>query len=193
MWDWSIKARGRMIPEKKQETEFLCQNTFPTENSLSPEHKNFCLLSDEECLQEVQKLLQKYKLWDLQLKKQYYAPKTMEEMSLIFSDYQKKRTSFIKLCGHLLKENKSLTEISEEDIETLQKGIVPENYNTHLKIPFDFGGNTEFENFSLIKTHHTHSDIHRIIDFQISKGILQQRKFIYLPFFEGKFYDAPHF
>ena len=186
MWDWSIKSANNQIPEKKEQV-----NAY--ENGLDLnlyEHASEHDLSTEQIEQNVQRLLKIYKLNHLKIIKQPYAPKTWEEMHRIFNEYQRKRFSFLKMVGYGDKAELAKLGLSEPDIDLLKRGIAPENYNTHLKIPFDFGGDTEFENFNLIRTHHTHSNIHRVIDYQIANGFLLKEKFIYLPYFEGRFcYD----
>lgn len=184
MWDWSIKSSDRKIPEKKEQVNSY-ENGFDINLYENPTENN---LSSEQIKQEVLKLLHIYKLDKMQILTQAYAPKTWEEMHLIFAEYQRKRAAFLKMISYGDKDELERMGLSFQDIELLKRGIAPENYNTHLKIPFDFGGNTDFENFSLIRTHHTHSNIHRIIDYQIANGFLLKEKFIYLPYFEGRFY-----
>lgn len=184
MWDWSIKSEGRKIPLKKEHV-----NSYDIGlNTDLYEHTSETNLSAEQLKQDILKLLHIYKLEKMQLQPQQYAPKTWEEMHFIFNEYQRKRSAFLKMVGYGDKEELIAIGLSTQDIELLKKGIAPENYNTHLKIPFDFGGNCDFENFSLIRTHHIHSNIHRIIDYQIANGFLRKEKFIYLPYFEGRFY-----
>ncbi len=184
MWDWSIKSEGRKIPDKKEPV-----NSYESGSALNlyddASRQN---LSSAQIKQDIIQLLHIYKLDKMQLLTPHYAPKTWEEMHHIFNEYQRKRSAFLKMVGYGDKEELEAVGLSFSDIELLKRGIAPENYNTHLKIPFDFGGDTEFENFSLIRTHHTHSNIHRMIDYQIANGFLLKEKFIYLPYFEGRFY-----
>lgn len=186
MWDWSIKSEGRQIPLKKEQV-----NSYDHGFDISLyEDASEINLSAEQIKQNVIKLLHIYKLDNMQLKEQAYAPKTWEEMHNIFTEYQRKRSAFLKMAGYSSPSELEKMGLSPQDINLLKKGIAPENFNTHLKIPFDFGGKNDFENFSLIKTHHVHSNIHRIIDYQIANGFLLREKFIYLPYFEGRFYHA---
>ncbi len=184
MWDWSIKSAGRKIPEKKEQV-----NSYENGFDLNLyEYASDTNISTEQIKLDIIKLLHIYKLDNMQLIPQRYAPKTWEEMHLIFNEYQHKRSAFLKMVGYGDSMELEKIGLSPKDIDLLKKGIAPENYNTHLKIPFDFGGNCEFDNFSLIRTHHIHSNIHRVIDYQIANGFLLKEKFIYLPYFEGKFY-----
>lgn len=138
--------------------------------------------------EKITELLQYYKLNRMYLLKKDYTPQTWKEMSSIFTEYQRARKAFLKLIAYSnLKECIRLG-LDADDIAQLKIGITPENYNTHLKLPFDFGGSLSFSNFSLIKTHHTHSNIHRILDYQIGCGFLLKYKKIFIPFFDGKFY-----
>lgn len=182
MWDWSIKSEAGKVPEKKTPVNSYKKGINPVEDS---EH---IIPPQANIKAQTEQLLHTYRLDNMQLIKQPYAPKTWEEMHDIFNKYQRNRTAFLKMCGYNKQAELLDAGFQAEDIELLKKGIAPENYNTHLKIPFDFGGGTDFENFSLIRTHHTHSNIHRIIDYQISSGFLLKEKFIYLPSFDGAFY-----
>ena len=184
MWDWSIKSSGRKIPEKKEQV-----NSYDSGVNVNLyENASEQNLSSTQMKLDVEQLLHTYKLSKMQLRIVHYAPKTWEEMRHIFNEYQRKRSAFLKMVGYGDKDELEAIGLSPSDIELLKKGIAPENYNTHLKIPFDFGGDTDFENFSLLRTHHIHSNIHRVIDYQIANGFLLKEKFIYLPYFDGRFY-----
>ena len=105
-----------------------------------------------------------------------------------YSAYQSLRSRFFKLIGYADAEDCRYAGLNDNDIACLREGFAPENYNIHLKVPADFGGSLDFDNFSLIQTRPHHAGIHRIIDMQIENNFLRLHKKIFLPWFEGKFY-----
>lgn len=132
--------------------------------------------------------LEEYALNNLTLKECVYDPQTWQEMSSCFTEYQKIRKIFLKLLGYSYASECTKAELTKADIKLLRQSIAPENYNTHIKIPFDFGGGLDFDNLCLIKTHPCHGIIHKLIDLQIENGFLRTYKKIYIPWFEGKIY-----
>ena len=96
-----------------------------------------------------------------------YAPQSWQEMNRSFDRYHNLRSRFFKLVGYA----------DAEDCRC-----------AGLKVPADFGGSLDFDNFSLIQTRPHHAGIHRIIDMQIENNFLRLHKKIFLPWFEGKFY-----
>ena len=132
--------------------------------------------------------IKKFDLKNIELKECSFYPQTWSDMTRNTAQYQRMRKTFLKLIGY--SDQKECKEIGfdEEDIELLKNKKSPENYNTHIKIPLEFGGKLDMENLCLIKTHPLHDQIHRLIEQQISCGFLQRYNFIYIPWFSGKFY-----
>lgn len=198
MWEWSNQT-----PKNKMQEATSLLDAYDDLTSVTPlsgiSHQFSAVSSPEKNiedsvpgLEEMQNLLQKkiekYNLRNMQLIKKDYSPQTWQEMYSIFNEYQRTRNAFLKLIGYSNAKECERLGLSQYDIELLKDNIAPENYNTHLKIPFDFGGNLSLSNFSLVKTHHTHSNLHRIMDMQIAGGFLLKHKKIFIPWFEGKFY-----
>ena len=117
-----------------------------------------------------------------------YAPQSWQELNRSFDRYHNLRSRFFKLVGYADAEDCRCAGLNDDDIACLREGFAPENYNIHLKVPADFGGSLDFDNFSLIQTRPHHAGIHRIIDMQIENNFLRLHKKIFLPWFEGKFY-----
>lgn len=188
MWEWSNRTKNSKYGENAsliRAYDDITPQDLPTHFSKENEQN---IPSVSEMQEIVLSLLAHYNLKQMYLLKKDYTPQTWKEMSSIFTEYQRARKAFLKLIAYSnIKECIKLG-LDDEDISQLKIGITPENYNTHLKLPFDFGGNLNFNNFSLIKTHHTHSDIHRIMDYQIGCGFLLKYKKIFIPYFDGKFY-----
>lgn len=192
MWDWSNQPL-----QKKTACHTSLASVYGDinldEHSQLPTSYHPCphpsIPSDINELQyQIEPLLKKYNLENMQLLIKDYTPQTWEEMYSIFAEYQRTRSAFLKLIAYTNLKDLIRMGLDEDDISQLKNGITPENYNTHLKIPFDFGGNLNFNNFSFLRTHHTHSNIHRILDMQIANGFLLKYKKIFIPFFDGKFY-----
>lgn len=195
MWEWSNQVNKPKRPEKisllNAYDDLSLTEQLPSQfSSIAPtsiEQDHIPSISEMQNIAEKQ--LKEYQLSNMELIKKDYTPQTWQEMSSIFTEYQRARTAFLKLVAYSTLKDCIRLGFEDEEISMLKSGIVPENYNTHLKIPFDFGGNLSFNNFSLIKTHHIHSNIHRILDSQIACGFLLKHKKIFIPYFEGKFYD----
>ena len=78
--------------------------------------------------------------------------------------------------------------MTEDAIKLVKKGKAPENFNIHIRVPFDYGGTNSFSNLVLIQTHPFHTEIHRFIDMQtLAQPNLKPRK-LYLPSPKGKVY-----
>ena len=118
-----------------------------------------------------------------------YIPHTWAEMNTFFQKYRRNKTNFLRFIGYSHQNTCQNIGLSSEDIKKLKNGTCPENYTVHIKKPFDFGGSSNFENLSLIPTHPLHIQLHSLIEFQIGCGFLQSYKTIYIPYFEGYFYN----
>ena len=142
--------------------------------------------------EEIQALLQQkiaeYRLKDITLRLRDYTPQTWPEMERSFEEYIKARAVFLKRLAYEETEACLSLGLDNMAIHQLKQGYAPENFNTHLKIPFDFGGSLEPDNFSLVKTHPVHARLHHLFDLQIESGFLKNRYLIYIPWFEGKIY-----
>lgn len=193
MWEWSnhnSKNKNKTATSLLSAYDDLSLNppSDLTPSSSVPQIENDGILGMSEMQNTIETMMVKFNLRQMTLIKKDYTPHTWEEMYSIFNEYQRARNAFLKLIGYSNEEECQKLGLDEDDIEELKEGITPENFNTHLKLPFDFGGNLMLSNFSFIKTHKTHSNIHRILDFQINNGFLLKHKKIYIPYFEGKFY-----
>lgn len=64
----------------------------------------------------------------------------------------------------LIKDEKKIKELhkaglTEDDIEDMKLGLVPEGYHVHHKLPLDDGGTNDFDNLILMKNDHYHKVI----------------------------------
>lgn len=191
MWDWSNQPIQKKTPDTGsltnayEEISLKRPQQIPAFYRPNTDIENYSI---DEMRDYIQALLAKYGLNNMNLILKDYTSQSWKEMYSIFNNYQRARTAFLKLISYSEVKNLIKLGLSENEISRLKEGITPENFNTHIKIPFDFGGSLDFSNFSFIRTHHTHSNIHRILDMQIAKGFFLKHQKIFVPFFEGKFY-----
>lgn len=204
MWEWSkrILKKKRTTPKAKSllaaYTDLLNKTAASPEGSSPQKKRDIAEIDTHESSvsapkpEEMRRLLelkiQEFGLKNITLREFAYDPQTWAEMNNIFPEYLRAREVFLKLLGYSCAEECTAAGLTPDDLNLLKQTHVPENMNTHLKVPFDFGGTLDFENFSLIQTHPCHGMIHRLIDFQIENNYLRVYKKIYLPWFEGKIY-----
>ena len=150
---------------------------YPDETPSPQQMKN--LLSD--CINN-------FALHNIELKECSYQPQTWAEMYKNYIEYTRLRQNFLRFISLTKSDECKLIGFDDEDMELLKNKQSPENYNTHLKIPFDFGGKLNLDNICLIKTNPLHDQIHQMIEMQIGCGFLKQHKIIYIPWFDGSLY-----
>lgn len=201
MWEWSSRESQSSF---KSSTSLLNAYddliTTTNENQYKPEIKEIDLISSsknnlksskitlDEMKNIIQQKVESYGLKNIVLVERDYEPQTWQEMAKIFLDYNHLRYYFFKLLAYSNIKECLSAGLTGEDIELLKDGVAPENYNTHIKIPFDFGGKLDYNNLSLMKTHSSHHKLHRLIDMQIESDFLRTYKKIFVPYFEGKIY-----
>lgn len=146
------------------------------------------LLKSENMKLFLEQKIKKYGLRNIILEEHAYQPQTWDEMDKSFAEYRKIRKMFLKMLGYSHEEECRKLGLDDDDIMLLRRSISPENYNTHIKFPLDFGGILNINNIALVKTNPHHELIHRLIDIQIEKNYLKTNKKIFIPYFEGKIY-----
>lgn len=184
MWEWS---HSRQRSNKKGES---LQSRFSDLLSPAPQQQKeeTTAFSPKKMQQHLLSEIRKNNLKNLKLKECLFCPQTWGEMTKNTAQYQRMRKTFLKFIGYSHQKECQEIGFDDEDIELLKNKKSPENYNTHLKIPLEFGGKLDIENLCLIKTHPLHDQIHHLMELQISCGFLEKYKFIYIPWFEGFFY-----
>lgn len=195
MWEWSLHNPKTSKPSTSLLTAYddlihthILSAAIPPEASASP-IKQLPPLDDlEEMRIAVQNEIVRLGLKHVRIELRDYEPQTWQEMNKSFEEYQHMRRAFLRLLGYNHLRDCRAAGLNDDDILLLRNSLVPENYNTHLKIPFDFGGNIEFANFALIPTHPFHNNLHRIMDMQIENTFLLKHRRIFIPLFEGKIY-----
>lgn len=103
--------------------------------------------------------------------------------------FKRARRDFMKYVAFNHRDELLRAGVLPEGIESLRNGKSPENFNVHVKVPFEYGGTIDFSNLIIIQTHPYHDEIHRFIDMQMlqyPKG--KKAKLVYMPIPAGKVY-----
>ena len=103
--------------------------------------------------------------------------------------YKRVKRDFIKYLIYNFTNDLRNAGMTDEDLFYFKKGILPENFNIHLKIPFDYTGVVDFSNMVLMQSRPYHEDIHRFMDMQMSEmdiGVIPEK--LYIPVPTGKVY-----
>ena len=103
--------------------------------------------------------------------------------------YKRVKRDFLKYVAYNFVNDLRNAGLDEDSIFYFKKGIMPENFNVHLKVPFDYTGSVDFSNMVLIQNRPYHEDIHRFMDMQMDGmpvGTLPEK--LYIPVPTGKVY-----
>ncbi len=199
MWEWSNRILNKKRP-KAAKTLQEAYNDLLLPNSLPPSEmvKNQDIAAEdsaslappgpEEMLRILEKRLTEFNLKNFTLREASYEPQNWQEMDSGYIEYRRIREVFLKLLGYSHINDCQIAGLTKADIKLLRRSIAPENFDVHMKIPFDFGGTLDFNNLCLIQTHPRHDLVHRLIDMQIENNYLRTYKKIYLPWFDGRIY-----
>ncbi len=111
-------------------------------------------------------------------------PLTLLEKVNRKKQYKRVKDDFLKYLSYHLVNDLRNAGLTEESIFYFKKGILPENFNIHLKVPFDYTGVVDFSNMVLIQNRPYHEDIHRFMDMQMEGmpvGTIPQKLYIPVP------------
>lgn len=192
MWEWSKPTTAPQAENSSlfhQYADLLPQpaQPLPPQTIYSIEYPEEA--PDPQQMEDlIHKALVNFGLHHFELRACAYHPKTWADMSKNYIEYKRLRKTFLKFLGYSRSEECLRYGLDEEDLKLLKNQQSPENYNTHIKIPFDFGGTISLDNLCLLKTHPVHDQIHHLIEMQIGCNFLKKHKIIYIPWFDGSFY-----
>lgn len=173
------------ITDQNENSHFFDLYSYKPQDDIE-EIYNF---TEDEMFKYLTSKLEFYNLKDIELTDATYVSEQFKKARSLPGKFQRARRSFLKLLGyHSLMECMEAG-VGDYEIELLKRGISPENYNVHLKIPYEFGGDLDFSNLCLVKTFPTHEAIHKLIDLQISSGFLAKYRKIFLPYVKNKIYN----
>ena len=159
---------------------------FPTHNKKSMMHITQNMLHD---LSFWEAKFQEMNFPGMDLVEATAYPLTLLEKVNRKKQYKRVKNDFLKyLCYHFVNDLREAG-LTEDDIFYLKKGILPENYNVHLKMPFDYTGSVNFTNMVLIQNLPYHEDIHRFMDMQMENmSITTVPEKLYIPVPTGSVY-----
>lgn len=194
MWEWSNQKQqnGLILPVSTESSSLLYAYDDLLSQGLPPSSQPFGNSITKQNSQDIkemelklQRKLKEYKLTTFHLEIFPYIPQTWEKQTLLYQEIWKIRYIFLKRLAY--KEEYKLKNIglNFQDINLLKQGITPENFNVHIKIPFDFGGAAELNNLCFMRAHPTHDNLHKIIDIQLNTNFLYQQKMLFIPTTEG--------
>lgn len=200
MWEWSNQKQqnGSLLPFNAEDSSLLyayddllkqglAPSSQPFQNSIAKQKQkqkqNQHNINEMEY--KLQRKLKEFNLTTFHLEIFPYLPQTWEKQTLLYQELWKIRYIFLKRLAY--KEEYKLKNIglNFQDINLLKQGITPENFNVHIKIPFDFGGKAELNNLCFMRAHPVHDNLHKIIDIQLSNNFLYQEKMLFIPITEG--------
>lgn len=103
--------------------------------------------------------------------------------------FKRARRDFLRYIAYYNEQEIFAAGIDENGLRSLKRGKAPENFDVHLKIPFEYSGSNDFSNLILIQTHSYHEDLHKFIDMQTtSQPYGCKLKKLYIPVASGKVY-----
>lgn len=118
-----------------------------------------------------------------------YNPLDMSARMEMRRMFKKIRRDFLRYIAYYNQAELEEAGVEDKGIRSLKKGKSPENFDVHLKVPYDYGGKNEFSNMIFIQTHPFHEDIHKFIDMQTTSQPFGCRlSKLYIPVAEGRVY-----
>lgn len=160
--------------------------------TLFPETKKTSVQVSQEILHDLsywEKLFQKMNFPGMDLVEATIFPVTLLEKINRRKQYKRVKRDFLKYLAYNYVTDLRELGLDEDSIFYFKKGIVPDNFNVHLKIPFDYTGVADFSNLILIQNRPFHEEIHRFIDMQMDgMGNNMRPVRLYIPVPPGKVY-----
>ena len=105
--------------------------------------------------------------------------------------FKRARRDFLKYVGYHHVNELMAAGLLEEDIAKIKKGKAPENFNVHVRIPFDYGGTNDFSNLIFMPIP-PHDELHnKVINPQIKNFDTRMGVVIKLPWREGMVWERP--
>lgn len=183
MWEWSLSQKKSSSSSKN--SLLKAYEAYLPKKTLAGQEK----AEETPAPQQMEKILRQqitaYGLKDISLKLTDFQPLSWEKKHRYSEEQVRGRKIFLKILGYSHRELCLEAGLSEADIELLRQSISPENYNVHVKIPFDFGGRPTMDNMCLVRTHPMHDNLHALLEYQLEKNFLKQYKKLYIPIIEG--------
>ena len=130
-----------------------------------------------------------FNLPNMALKEVNYISLTINKKNELRRGFKRARRDFLRYIAYYNVSELKDAGMEERGLQILKKGKVPENFDVHLKVPFEYGGTNDFSNLIFIQTHPFHDDIHKFVDMQTTSQPLGCRlSKLYIPVAEGRVY-----
>lgn len=183
----SIFSGGAKTRQKKKK-----ENTITTIQSVNiPESS---VIFDEN---SIPKTIRNRSMWEKQfaqmnlpnvpLQEIHLKSISAEEVIKMQKGFSRIRKEFIKYVAYNLKKQLVALGLLPFEIEEMQNGKSPENFNVHIKVPFDYGGLLDFDNLIMIPTHPYTDEIYKYIDMQLLQyPVGKPATILYMPVPRGK-------
>lgn len=152
------------------------------------EKSQFPTIEEMRC--QLEPLLEVLGLTNIRLELYPFVLREEEMISSGLEQFKQNIPLFLRLVGENCQDECQKAGMNDKAIARLCQGICPENYTPHLIVPFNFGGMANLSNFSLVKTHPVHDNLHQIIDIQLENNFVLGNGQIWLPMFQGKIYNG---
>ncbi len=183
MWEWSNNKNAPVLPENDSLLKAYA-SYLPKIPSVRNE-----TAEDIPSLRQMEDLLQHRitacGLKDIELRLIDFQPLSWETKHRYSEEQVRERKIFLKILGYSHAGQCLGAGLDEADITLLKQSVSPENYNVHIRIPFDFGGQPSLNNMCLVRTHPIHDQIHALLEYQLEKNFLKKHKKLYIPIIEG--------
>lgn len=132
--------------------------------------------------------LQQFDLPNMDLIEAEFVLLDAQWLSELRKAFKRTRRDFLKYVGYHHVNELMAAGMDDESIRLVKKGKAPENFNIHVRVPFEYGGTNNFSNLVLIQTHPFHTELHRFIDMQtLAQPNFKPRR-LFLPSPKGKVY-----
>jgi len=179
-----LQQQGQSFETSLKTTTAVLQDAAMSMDLLTPKVVE---VNDEMGIWEWQ--FSMFNLPNMELKEVEFTALATNKKNEMRRGFKRARRDFLRYIAYYNVSELKDAGIDERGLQILKKGKVPENFDVHLKVPFEYGGTNDFSNLIFIQTHNFHDDIHRFIDMQTTSQPLGCRlSKLYIPVAEGRVY-----
>ena len=105
--------------------------------------------------------------------------------------FDKVRTEFLKYIGETMEPALRDLGLTDKQIQQIKKGVAPNGYNVHHKLPIHGGGKNEFSNLILMPIK-PHNELHqKVMDPQVAQMQTGESKKVVIPWTDAMVYVDP--
>lgn len=183
MWEWS--SNSKKPPLSDNDSLLRAYASYLPKTPVTHREAVLETPSPQQMELVLQRQITAYGLKDIELKLMDFQPLSWEDKHHCSEEQVRGRKIFLKLLGYSHADQCLAAGLTEADIALLKQSVSPENYNVHIRIPFDFGGAFSLDNMCLVRTHPIHDQIHALLEYQLEKDFLKNYKKLYIPVVKG--------